>query len=575
MNTKNKVMAWLSNKTANLFSSSSEPDQRRSGVSRTRTIESLESKQMLTGISYLSGLETILIEGDASGNEVNIVETGDNLFVRMDGQTKEFDLKKFDVEQIEFYGFEGNDSISSRLSSIKLTADGGPGDDTFTIGNNAYIIGGPGEDTINAGKYVTIDGGPDDDVIRALAFANIDGGGGKDRISVGSGENHLNGGAGDDDIHGGSGRDFIFGGDGNDKLNGGLAGRDLLEGAAGNDRLIGSKNGITTFCFSGKKQGHDTIESFTKGDKLILAIDGKVKINLQVKGVQVINPTHLTLTIPKPENVKEVIGSAYDDFIIGNNRNNFIEGGGGDDQIFGEGGRDFIDGGPGNDGLHGGPGDDQFFGSTGQDRFLINPMDKDVIHDLNDEDAQISLTKGTTRWSTKDAIKINQSFRKLQNRAQSTAFLKQADGNPLEFVLSDRLGGNDVSSLGRNNQAGKITIASSALQSARKLHGAVVYQIAKNWDNEADNLWKKSFRKISDWVITDDPESFKLTEYHVRAIGLYWYHAKSKFISARAATTPLEDFARSFTQFFVSKSAGDQVAPAKMRYINRFLAGHR
>ncbi len=66
-------------------------------------------------------------------------------------------------------------------------------------------------------------------------------------------------------------------------------------------------------------------------------------------------------------NIRNVVGSPYDDVLIGNAQNNFLRGLGGNDQLFGRAGDDILLGDFGNDYLEGGSGDDILIGGLGAD----------------------------------------------------------------------------------------------------------------------------------------------------------------------------------------------------------------
>jgi len=148
----------------------------------------------------------------------------------------------------------------------------------------------------------------------------------------------------------------LVGGSGDDQLIG-LEGADSLAGGAGNDTLayVGSSaRVIVNMLGSGSiTVGTDTVVAGT-------ALDG----------------FGTTDTISGFENV---IGSAFDDFIIGNNAANVLEGRDGDDTLTG-GGSNLATGDNANDTLLGGAGDDQLRqtrgadhldGETGSDRLVF------------------------------------------------------------------------------------------------------------------------------------------------------------------------------------------------------------
>jgi serralysin len=118
----------------------------------------------------------------------------------------------------------GND----RLTSTGTDGNGvwgQAGNDTITVGENAYVLGGDGKDTIYAGGSLDIvRAGKGNDVIR--------GGAGEQDLFGDDGNDTISGGAGNDVLHGGKGKDKLFGDGGDDALYGG-PGTDTLSGGTG------------------------------------------------------------------------------------------------------------------------------------------------------------------------------------------------------------------------------------------------------------------------------------------------------------------------------------------------------
>lgn len=131
-----------------------------------------------------------------------------------------------DVTGIVFYGNDGDDSFTTRLSHT-VAANGGNGNDTLTAGAIGKVIfhGEAGNDTIT--------GGPGND--------KLYGGDGNDVISGGHGDDGLTGGGGDDQLAGGAGRDGMFGEAGNDTFDGSPDGvEDTISGGSGYDVVFGN-----------------------------------------------------------------------------------------------------------------------------------------------------------------------------------------------------------------------------------------------------------------------------------------------------------------------------------------------
>ena len=183
----------------------------------------------------------------------------------------------------------------------------------------------------------------------------LNGGDGNDVLVGGSNNDVLNGDAdndvldgflGDDILIGGDGDDLLFGDSGNDTLDGGL-GNDIIYGGQG--ILIGGGEGndpdIDTVTFSGATTGISV--NLNSG----FAYDG-------AGGYDTV------------DDIENVIGTEFTDFIYGDYDDNTLIGGDGDDGLYGGGGDDVLDGGLGNDQVDGGEGSDILLGGYGDDELL-------------------------------------------------------------------------------------------------------------------------------------------------------------------------------------------------------------
>lgn len=179
-----------------------------------------------------------------------------------------------------------------------LTADLGPGDDSFTVKGSLVAVGsirvngGQGDDTIR--------GGPEDDLLQA-----------------GPGADKLYGGPGADGLVGGiPGPTFLYGGPDGDLLaaGGGCAGGALVGGGGRDD---------ASFAEVGTHPGVLTV-SFPKHSAWIAAVPDCHHVHL--------SPTD-----------EDMEGSFGPDILIGNHRKNAILGQPGKDVFIGNGGDDVID----------------------------------------------------------------------------------------------------------------------------------------------------------------------------------------------------------------------------------------
>jgi Ca2+-binding RTX toxin-like protein len=145
------------------------------------------------------------------------------------------------------------------------------------------------------------------DVIGGNSQSNIlKGEGGDDYLGGGAGADILDGGAGKDQLHGGADNDTLIGGVGADELNGG----DDIDTAVYED----SDAGVIVTLLAG---AGPAVGGHAEGDTL--------------------------------EEIENVIGSDYDDFLVGSVGDNVLEGGGGNDVIDGSSGNDVLIGGEGAD----------------------------------------------------------------------------------------------------------------------------------------------------------------------------------------------------------------------------------
>jgi Ca2+-binding RTX toxin-like protein len=143
--------------------------------------------------------------------------------------------------------------------------------------------------------------------------------------------NHLDGDGSNDTIWGYGGTDILHGFGGNDLLIGG-SGADDIDGGSGSDTSSyqDSTAGVTVSLISNTGSG-----GYAEGDTL--------------------------------NNIENLYGSSYDDFLIGNDGANILSGLSGNDTLKGGGGADTLYGDSGNDMLKGGGGADQLNGGSGID----------------------------------------------------------------------------------------------------------------------------------------------------------------------------------------------------------------
>jgi uncharacterized repeat protein (TIGR03803 family) len=179
----------------------------------------------VTGSRYVTQVIGTLSNGVLTVNGTNdddiitLTSDGTNVTATLNGTASQpFPLSS--TTSITVNGLAGNDLITiepSMPSTLGVSVQGGPGDDTIT--------GGPGNDILG-------------------------GGAGNDSISGGPGDDSIKGGAGDDTLAGGKGNDTLFGSLGNDVLRGGL-GDDSLNGGAGTNQMYGGQGNNTFYAVNG------------------------------------------------------------------------------------------------------------------------------------------------------------------------------------------------------------------------------------------------------------------------------------------------------------------------------------
>lgn len=286
----------------------------------------------------------------------------------------------------------GNDTVVNR-TNVRLTADGGTGDDKLTGGSAVDgLLGGLGNDYLNGL------GGND----------GLSGNAGNDRLYGAEGNDSLNGHAGNDKLYGGAGNDGLSGDAGTDHLSGD-SGNDVLDPGAGSDRSYGGAGvdrvvarqftGPDTDYLSGGT-GEDTITYASRTTGVSITLDG-------VAGNDGAAGERDTLAA----DFEVLLGGRGSDRITGTDRAEKISAGagddvvnarGGNDVIVGEDGKDVIDAGSGNDKVTGDGrvydvayyGQDTLRGGTGFDMLYYPEAWETISIDLNGSAAGSGLNEG-------------------------------------------------------------------------------------------------------------------------------------------------------------------------------------
>jgi Ca2+-binding RTX toxin-like protein len=332
------------------------------------------------------------------------------------------------IEQLLFYGNNGNDVIDASLANLSVTPVG-----TFLgvtsglsirgSGGSDTVLGSVGKDEIYGGDdndYLLGQGG-DDTIYGQAGFDIIFGGSGIDTISGGGLNDTIFGGIGNDIITGDDGEDYLYGEDDNDTIKGGYgfdviygqAGDDIIYGegvtvdAGGNDLTVAPAPGvgINDTIFGGI--GNDTIYGGI-GDDYLLGEDGNDYlyggvgtdfIYGGIGGDALIGEAGNDYLVGQDgddglysgDGIDYLEGGTGNDILYGGNNDDFLYGNIGIDNLNGDAGDDFLDGGDGDDILRGNDGNDVLFGVEGDD-YLNGIEGNDYLYGGNGNDRLIGYT---------------------------------------------------------------------------------------------------------------------------------------------------------------------------------------
>lgn len=224
---------------------------------------------------------------------------------------------QFTGGDVFFFGYGGDDSFAANNVTLRVTANGGDGND--------YLLG----------SYAA------------------------DNLSGGEGNDTVRGGGGNDNLYGNGGADEIFGYDGHDLLDGGL-GADYLEGEAGNDIIKCGADYEANNVFGGT--GNDTIEG-SYGDDALNGGGGDDTISAN-DGDDIVNGNEGHDYLFGGYGHDNMNGGGGNDFLYASQGNDYLNGGSGLDYLNGDDGDDFLNGGGDDDttdDLWGGAGWDTFY----------------------------------------------------------------------------------------------------------------------------------------------------------------------------------------------------------------------
>jgi Ca2+-binding RTX toxin-like protein len=213
--------------------------------------ESMESRTLLSSAVLTDGV--LKVRGDNDFHEaivLKLTDGGTKLNVVIDNA----DMGSFnltDITKVNVNALTGGDEITidesgGRIRNLKMTLNGGGGNDTITVGRDRVrAYGGDGNDRIKGRGF--IDGGIGNDSINGSSSKDyIFAGEGRDTVDAEEGNDVVWGGAGNDRLEGDEGNDIVFGEDGDDTITGG-EGDDRLFGGANIDRIEGEAGADTLY----------------------------------------------------------------------------------------------------------------------------------------------------------------------------------------------------------------------------------------------------------------------------------------------------------------------------------------
>lgn len=291
----------------------------------------------------------------------------------------------------EIYGLDGNDVYVFSLGDGNDLIQDDDGDDIIRFGTgivqgdltlsrsagDLVIEYGSGGDQITVRNFyeenettsietLEFDGGASVDLSTILPGGDIYG-------STATEADHIYATSGNDVIYGVAGTNTVYGYEGNDVLYSGTGADDFRAGD-GDDTFVVSAGDTSVNSFRGEL-GSDTIDFSNHHEKVrVFNTSDTIGVNNHVY-----TGAAGSFVIANLQEVENVIGTAYDDYIAGNSSDNSFYGGDGNDDLYGNGGDDILEGESGEDKIWGGAGDDWLAGGAQNDE-LRGGDDNDYLH---------------------------------------------------------------------------------------------------------------------------------------------------------------------------------------------------
>lgn len=295
------------------------------------------------------------------------------------------------------------------------------------------------------------------DVIAGTEYGDyLEGLGGDDTLSGGNGDDLLNGGEGDDTLDGGDGIDeAVFSGSfsyytiSGDTVTDNV-GNDGTDTVTSIERLVFSDGVYEDGVFTSSTDDNiflatSAADSFDGGDGIdtvnYALSDQAVSIDLKNGTASGGYAEGDVLT-----SIENLVGSAYDDYLLGDNNDNDIRGGAGADEIRGYDGADTLSGDGGDDTIYGYDGDDVINGGDGIDK-IRGGTGNDVIYTGDGDDTDVRGEEGD------DTIYGEGGADKLRG-SEGNDTIYGGDGDDFllgDFDEFDTITGNDILDGGAGN----------------------------------------------------------------------------------------------------------------------------
>src|SRR6266511_679938 len=300
---------------------------------------------------------------------------------------------------------DGTDLFEGGAGEDTAEVNGGNGTEVFTVTANGARVRfdrtDPAPFTIDIGTtenlVLNMNGGDDSfsatGNLASLIKLTVDGGTGNDTILGGNGNDMLIGGDGNDFIDGNQGNDTALLGAGDDVFQWDPGdGNDTVEGGDGTDTMLFNGSGGADTVIVNATNGDDIIDVFGAGTSVsVVGLSAQINVtnsegandSLVIKGLGG-NDGITATTLPANVIKLTLDGGAGDDSILGSQGADMIFGRDGDDFVFGDNGNDRAELGAGDDEFQWNPGDgnDTIEGQDGTDTMLFNGASIDEEIDI-------------------------------------------------------------------------------------------------------------------------------------------------------------------------------------------------